>query len=188
MDQARQPLTPRELASQIDVPAVRCTRAANLLEQAGMLTTDTSGRLRYRPPADGTDGAVTAAVRIAENRRQFVRSRIEMLRGYAETTGCRRQLLLGYFGQQLDEPCGNCDSCDAGDVRDGDDGADVGDPSVTPFGANSQVRHDSWGDGIVMSAANDRLTVLFDAVGYKTLSTKAIQDGILWRPLTHGAA
>jgi ATP-dependent DNA helicase RecQ len=107
-----------------------------------------------------------------------------MLRGYAETTAVDGSYYSG-VGQQLDEPCGNCDSCDAGEVRNGDH---VGGPSVTPFGANSLVRHDSWGDGVVMSAANDRLTVLFDAGGYKTLSTKAIDDGKLWRPLTHGAA
>jgi len=28
-----------------------------------------------------------------------------------ETTGCRRRYLMGYFGQELAEPCGNCDVC-----------------------------------------------------------------------------
>ncbi len=28
-----------------------------------------------------------------------------------ETTGCRRQYLLRYFGQELSSPCGNCDVC-----------------------------------------------------------------------------
>ena len=41
-------------------------------------------------------------------------SRIEMMRGYAETDGCRRQFLLGYFGEDLPEPCGNCDTCEDG--------------------------------------------------------------------------
>ncbi|MGY1837532.1 RecQ family zinc-binding domain-containing protein [Blastococcus sp. SYSU DS0510] len=41
-----------------------------------------------------------------------------MVRGYAETTGCRRQFLLGCFGEQLPHPCGNCDTCAAGTAED----------------------------------------------------------------------
>ncbi len=31
--------------------------------------------------------------------------------GYSETARCRRQVLLGYFGETLAETCGNCDTC-----------------------------------------------------------------------------
>jgi len=30
---------------------------------------------------------------------------------YAETSLCRPKVLLNYFGEQLNEPCGNCDNC-----------------------------------------------------------------------------
>jgi superfamily II DNA helicase RecQ len=36
--------------------------------------------------------------------------RLNALLGLAETPGCRRQALLGYFGEEA-EPCGNCDTC-----------------------------------------------------------------------------
>lgn len=36
--------------------------------------------------------------------------RLDTLIGYCETAQCRRQVLLGYFGE-LAEPCGNCDNC-----------------------------------------------------------------------------
>ncbi len=39
------------------------------------------------------------------------RVKLSALLGYCETPGCRRQALLGYFGEALAEPCGNCDTC-----------------------------------------------------------------------------
>ncbi|MDX5349285.1 MAG: DNA helicase RecQ [Paracoccaceae bacterium] len=38
-------------------------------------------------------------------------ARLNALLGLAEALGCRRQVLLGYFGEQA-EACGNCDLCD----------------------------------------------------------------------------
>jgi ATP-dependent DNA helicase RecQ len=38
-------------------------------------------------------------------------ARLNALLGLAEATRCRRQVLLGYFGEQA-QPCGNCDLCD----------------------------------------------------------------------------
>ena len=38
-------------------------------------------------------------------------ARLNALLGLAEATACRRQVLLGYFGEAA-EPCGNCDLCD----------------------------------------------------------------------------
>ncbi len=35
---------------------------------------------------------------------------------YAQTTGCRRKFILGYFGQGAGEKCGNCDNCERGAV------------------------------------------------------------------------
>lgn len=37
--------------------------------------------------------------------------KLERMLGYCELTSCRRRALLAYFGDQLDEPCGNCDTC-----------------------------------------------------------------------------
>ncbi|TPM10880.1 MULTISPECIES: DNA helicase RecQ [unclassified Mesorhizobium] len=36
--------------------------------------------------------------------------RLDTLIGYCEAVQCRRQILLGYFGEQA-APCGNCDNC-----------------------------------------------------------------------------
>ncbi len=36
---------------------------------------------------------------------------LDAMLGYCEVTTCRRQVLLRYFGDVLESPCGNCDTC-----------------------------------------------------------------------------
>ncbi|GGM08705.1 ATP-dependent DNA helicase RecQ [Deinococcus aerophilus] len=38
-------------------------------------------------------------------------AKLDALLTYCEAATCRRQLLLAYFGEHRDEPCGNCDVC-----------------------------------------------------------------------------
>ncbi|HEY1612461.1 MAG TPA: DNA helicase RecQ [Rhizomicrobium sp.] len=45
-----------------------------------------------------------------EDRRRREHQRLNALVGYCEASRCRRQILLGYFGETA-EPCGNCDVC-----------------------------------------------------------------------------
>jgi ATP-dependent DNA helicase RecQ len=45
----------------------------------------------------------------AEHKRR-AHGRLNTLIGYCETAECRRQILLGYFGEEA-SPCGNCDTC-----------------------------------------------------------------------------
>ncbi len=47
----------------------------------------------------------------SERQRRIERQKIEALIGYCETVSCRRQVLLGYFGEPDHPPCGNCDNC-----------------------------------------------------------------------------
>jgi len=47
----------------------------------------------------------------SEARKRLERIKLSSLVGLAETTSCRRKVLLEYFGEKLDTPCGNCDTC-----------------------------------------------------------------------------
>ncbi|WP_104524350.1 RecQ family ATP-dependent DNA helicase [Blastococcus atacamensis] len=170
----------------VDVTALReetgraatpLVRDLNLLEQVSAVVLDEEGAAF---PADGapTPGeAAEHARRLAEHHEKVDQSRVEMMRGYAETTECRRQFLLGYFGEQLDQPCGNCDNCSAGTAHAQTD--DAG--HVTPFPVGSAVEHGEWGTGAVMRVGDDRVTVLFDEVGYKTLGLAAVLEHDLLR-------
>jgi len=48
---------------------------------------------------------------MTERQRRIERQKIEALLGYCEAVNCRRQVLLGYFGETDHPPCGNCDNC-----------------------------------------------------------------------------
>jgi len=52
-----------------------------------------------------------AASEATERQRRIERQKIEALIGYCEAASCRRQVLLGYFGEADHPPCGNCDNC-----------------------------------------------------------------------------
>jgi ATP-dependent DNA helicase RecQ len=179
LENAPEPLRPAELAQDVGAPPARRTRAVNLLEQAGAVGTTEDGRLEYLDPELPPRQAVAEAVEVADAHQRLIRSRIEMMRGYAETTGCRRQFLLGYFGEQLAHPCGNCDTCEAGTAQEHP-------AEDTRFPLNSGVRHAEWGHGVVMSVEEDRLTVLFDQVGYKTLALAAVEAQGLLAPEAEG--
>jgi ATP-dependent DNA helicase RecQ len=171
------PRGPKEIGDSGGLSPARRTAALNLLEQAGAVAADPEGRFTATGEPAGED-AVRRAVEIAEQRRETVRSRIEMMRGYAESTDCRRRILLGYFGEQVTEPCGNCDSCDAGTSRARDPEA----AEAAGVDTQATVRHPQWGEGVVMSTESDRVTVLFTEHGYKTLALDAVRENDLLQP------
>ncbi len=173
---ADEPVEPRELADEMDLTATRLTGLVNLLEQAGAVEVQADGTFD-RPDDDLTPKqAAKAAVEVAESHKKVEQSRLTMMQGYAETQGCRRQYLLAYFGEQLDEPCGNCDTCADGTAEEQPDAAD------SPFALQSRVNHAIWGSGLVMRYEGDRIAVLFDEVGYKTLLLEAVAARGLLEP------
>jgi ATP-dependent DNA helicase RecQ len=108
-----------------------------------------------------------------EGREEFEKSRLEMMRSYAEHSGCRRDFVLSYFGEEHDPPCGNCDNCDAGLVEPE---ADV----ERPFEIGDAVTHSEWGQGEVQRYEDNRVIVLFESVGYRTLDLELVTEkGVL---------
>jgi ATP-dependent DNA helicase RecQ len=47
----------------------------------------------------------------SEEHKRAEQHRLNAMLGFCEITSCRRQVLLSYFGEQLEQPCGNCDTC-----------------------------------------------------------------------------
>ncbi|MFK7860695.1 MAG: DNA helicase RecQ [Granulosicoccus sp.] len=46
-----------------------------------------------------------------EKHKRLENHKLETMLGLAELTTCRRQALLSYFGDTLEQPCSNCDNC-----------------------------------------------------------------------------
>ncbi len=187
------PAPKASLAELTGFPVRRITGLVNQLEETGAVTTGKRG-IRLTSEAK-LPSLVDRAVELAEARQRVDQSRLTMMRAYAETDSCRRQFLLGYFGEDLPEPCGNCDACadagnraDAPDVGTGrhDDGPGSAEHAAPgagdPFPLQSSVVHKEWGPGLVMRHEDDVITVLFEQEGYKTLSRTAVVEHELLKP------
>jgi ATP-dependent DNA helicase RecQ len=165
------PMRLKALRDRLDVRGRRLTNAINLLEQAEAIRSTPKGFVSngVRPP-----DAVAGATEVVEARERVDRSRVEMMRGYAEARDCRRQFLLTYFGQPLADPCGNCDCCRDNEIAPD---PDVGGRPAIPV--NTAVAHRQWGDGVVIGGDTDRVTVLFEDYGYRTLAMSAVTENDL---------
>ncbi|TJY72340.1 ATP-dependent DNA helicase RecQ [Arthrobacter sp. CAU 1506] len=165
------PLRPAALTERTGLSQRKQARLLNLLEHSGSIAVDRNG---YRA-VGGVDpsSAADKAVAEAESQHRIDESRIEMARGYAETDHCRRDWLLNYFGEETDGYCGNCDNCEAGSEAV----AEAWEAEM-PEGYEIQrpVKHREWGPGIVMGTQPDRITVLFESVGYKDIALSAVRE------------
>jgi ATP-dependent DNA helicase RecQ len=117
--------------------------------------------------------ALEASEKETEREDEIERTRLTMMRRYADQSGCRRSFLLTYFGQDYPGPCGNCDNdlTDAGLA-----------PASVPFPVGARVVSERWGEGTVQRYDGDQVTVLFDEHGYRELYLPVVRDRGLLRP------
>jgi ATP-dependent DNA helicase RecQ len=177
----------------------RLAQLIALLEEVGAVGTLEDGRLSSPEHAPLPAVAARLALAEAERHQTVQRTRIDMMRRFAESRTCRGQALLTYFGDSTaNGACGHCDNCSATDAAEPAavvlaKAAPAPGPRAvptpraaladdTPYPLNSTVRHRAWGLGTVLGYEEDRMTVLFDAVGYKTLSVRVVRaQGLLAR-------
>uniref|UniRef100_B8HKE7 ATP-dependent DNA helicase RecQ n=1 Tax=Cyanothece sp. (strain PCC 7425 / ATCC 29141) TaxID=395961 RepID=B8HKE7_CYAP4 len=163
------PVEVEDLKEATDLSEAKINTALSRLEEVGLAETLPTGEVvASEEQPISLDEAVTAVVEAQEQYQQYQRSRLEMMRGYAEVKDCRRSYLLNYFGEQIPQPCGHCDNCEAGLTV-------ASEPQSQPFAIDSRVSHKSWGEGLVMRYEGDKIVVLFDQVGYKTLGLDLVK-------------
>ena len=166
------PVAPAELQAETGLSQAKLATALTRLADVGAVEILPSGEADAVGATDGR--TLAAAVEAQDDRREFERSRLAMIRGYAELRDCRRGYLLNYFGEAFEPPCSNCDNCDAG--------LSGPPPDDVPFPLGARVVHPEWGDGTVQRYESDKMVVLFDASGYRTLAVGLVAGrGLLRR-------
>jgi ATP-dependent DNA helicase RecQ len=163
------PVAPTELQAETSLSETKLTTAVSRLEEAGAVAVLPSGEIAPADHPPPHADAVRAAAEAEEKHRSFDRSRVDMMRAYAEAYHCRRAFLLSYFGEPFTPPCGYCDNCEAGHgvpAAGGDE----------PFPVGARVAHGQGGEGVVQRYDDDAVVVLFDEVGYKTLALDVVRE------------
>jgi ATP-dependent DNA helicase RecQ len=166
---AEKEVDPAELAEEVDLSRSKILEAVSRLEEVGFLEVSDEGEVVQRKDAPPVEEAAEEGAEASEEREEFEKSRLEMMRSYAEHGGCRRDFVLSYFGEEHEPPCGNCDNCDAGLVEPEPD-------ADRPFEIGTTVTHGEWGQGEVQRYDNNRVVVLFESVGYRTLDLELVEE------------
>jgi ATP-dependent DNA helicase RecQ len=170
-----QPIDTRALREGLRLSQTRLMHILTRLEELEVIDTLPTGEVARKKGTFELDKVAEVVVQSNKSHRQFEHSRVEMMRGYADVEDCRRGYLLNYFGEEYSEPCGYCDNCDRGIVVEEDEFA-------MPFPLNSKVVHKTWGEGLIVRYEGDKMIVLFETVGYKSLSVDIVRErGLLER-------
>jgi ATP-dependent DNA helicase RecQ len=172
--------TRADLASAAGVGRTALARHLALLEQVGGVRVDRRGR--PSPGPVGADEAAEIARGEAQRYQRVVRSRVEMMRQLVGTRSCRRQFLLGYFGERLPEPCGRCDTCRSGSADEVAQASDPGAQATAGRNLPAPVVHEQWGEGTLLAESDGVLTVFFEDAGYRTLDAGLVAEKDLLRP------
>ena len=91
----------------------------------------------------------------SEEHKRAEQQRLNAMLGLCEITSCRRQALLNYFGDSLDEACGNCDTClEPVETWDGTEAARMALSAVYRTGQRFGVAHVV---DVLRGAENDKI-------------------------------
>jgi ATP-dependent DNA helicase RecQ len=105
----------------IDKPNVRFVAHLDLPKSVEAYYQETGRAGRDSLPANawmayGLQDVITLRRMLADSNADDTHKRVELhkldaMLAFCEQVHCRRQSLLGYFGDSLEQPCGNCDTC-----------------------------------------------------------------------------
>ncbi len=101
-------------------------------------------------------------------RKRVEKQKLEAMLGFCEVTTCRRQVLLGYFNEVLEQACGNCDNC-LNDVKTWD-GTEVARKAISCVYRTGQYYGVSYVVDVLLGKSNERI----QGAGHHKLTTYGI--------------
>ncbi len=102
-------------------------------------------------------------------------AKLDRMKQYAESLSCRRKILLSYFGELIEEDCGNCDVCkNPPTFIDGTIVAQKTLSTVTRLKEQEPI-------GIVIDVLRGAQNAAIYDKGYQSLKTYGIGSDIAWR-------
>jgi ATP-dependent DNA helicase RecQ len=163
-----------QIKEHFDLSQIKTNAALDALESVEFIRLDDSGNIATIETEAAqnltTEQVVEQAMTQQERHKQFDHSRLHMMRGYAETSACRREYILSYFGEAIETPCGSCDNCENASENEI--------KYLQPFPIGSRIIHTNFGIGQVLRYEEDKVNVLFETVGYKTFVTEIIEHSV----------
>jgi ATP-dependent DNA helicase RecQ len=182
-----------DIAEIADVPRRKARIVLTLLKRHGMMREHRGGAWE-RLAEDVTTADLSRELIDYEERRKRDREKLEVMVRYCRTARCRTKMILEYFGEEHPDGfrCGHCDN-DAAPEQDR--GAEREEPAAeAPVSAESfpsaaggaedqphalwageEVRHETFGEGVVLEVSTDRAEVDFAGHGTRTVKLEFLE-------------
>jgi ATP-dependent DNA helicase RecQ len=164
-----------------EVPRRKARIVLTLLKRHGMVR-EHRGGLWERLAPDVAAADLSRELQDYEDRRATDRRKLEEMIRYCRTAQCRTRMIVEYFGESREEgwTCGHCDNCVAPAREDA--GGDATAIAAAVNGAapgavededalvvGDEVRHETFGEGLVLAVEAGKAEVDFERHGTRTI-------------------
>jgi ATP-dependent DNA helicase RecQ len=174
-----------EIAESADVPRRKARIVLTLLKRQGMMR-EHRGGVWERLAEDVIQADLSHELRDYEERRAIDRQKLEAMIRYCRTARCRTRMLMEYFAERTADEfdCGHCDNDSSfveTQMSQRDDDPAAGDLAVAVLDSSRDIplenelepggeaSHATFGTGIVLSVAGDRIEMDFGGHGIRTV-------------------
>jgi ATP-dependent DNA helicase RecQ len=106
------PTAPKEIAEALGLSLAKTGRAISRLEDQGVVERSSGGKVRALRRIADVGHSIARAAEAQQALRQANQQRVEQMSTYARLRTCRREWLLGHFGERMTGTCSGCDNCD----------------------------------------------------------------------------